>query len=172
MRERLGQIDSLGVGLDRIVIAFAYLLQNIAHLVDPAALMPGPRIDGGDRRRQSGTTVGDDQLQVLAFQPAPVQVLQQPLPIALTLAAGLQKGQQLASSVAPHSVSHQHLHSLSPAGPSHPQAHPIQEQIRPVVVQWRLMKLAHRLVQIARQLRNGLRAHHLASQRSANMVQP
>jgi hypothetical protein len=43
--------------------------------VHPAALMLSTRIDGAKRRGQSGTAVGENQLQGSAFQSAPVQVL-------------------------------------------------------------------------------------------------
>src|SRR5271166_5686254 len=41
----VGQIDGLGVNLDCVVIALPYLLQDIAHLVYPAALMQHPGIN-------------------------------------------------------------------------------------------------------------------------------
>jgi len=50
----LGLMDGLSSGFDLVVIALACLLQNVAHLVHPAALMPYPRIHGANRR-QSGT---------------------------------------------------------------------------------------------------------------------
>ena len=79
----VGAIDRLGIGFDCIMVATAYFLQDIPHLVHPAALMQRSRVDGLDRGRQSGTTIGDDQQQLLAFQPTPVQILEQPFPGSL-----------------------------------------------------------------------------------------
>src|SRR5438445_5350797 len=59
-------------------------------------------------------------------------------------------------------VGDQHLHLLASRRPPHPQAHSVQKEIDVVVTQPRLMKLAHRLVQIPRQLRHRLRAHRLS----------
>jgi len=44
------QADGLGIGLDRLVVAFADLLQDVAHLVQAPALVRGARIDGLDGR--------------------------------------------------------------------------------------------------------------------------
>src|ERR1039457_7226268 len=105
---------------DRVIIALPYLLQDVAHLVYPAALMQRPRIDRLDRCCQSRTAIGDDQLQVLALQSAAIQILQQPLPIGLALAPGAQKGQQLAGAVAAHPIGDQHLYALPSTGPAYP----------------------------------------------------
>jgi len=53
---------------------------------------------------------------------------------------------------------------LRPAG-RRPQAHSIQKQIRVVVAEPGLMKLFHRVVEMAGQLRYRLRTHHFAGQR-------
>src|SRR4029077_13706079 len=131
----------------------------------PTTLMTRPRIYARDRRRQTRTAVGDDQSQVLALQPSSVQILQQALPVRLTFSLAAQEGQQMPSAVAPHPIAHQHLYSLASRGTPHPQAHSIQKQVSILVTQPRLVKLTNRLVQIAGQLRYGLRAHHLAGQR-------
>ncbi len=47
--------------------------------------MQHPRVDGLDRCRQSGIAVGQDQLQMFAFEPATIQILQQPFPGLLVL---------------------------------------------------------------------------------------
>src|SRR3990172_4902648 len=122
-----GAIDGLGVGLDRVVVALPHLLQDVAHLVDPAALVGDSRIDGLQGGGQASTTVGDDQLQVLAFQPAPVEVPQESFPGRLALARAALKPEQAALPVAAHPVGHQHLSPLATGGPPHAQAHPIQE---------------------------------------------
>ena len=83
----VGAINRLRISFHRIITAAGHFLQDIAHLVHPAALMQRSRIDGRDRRRQLGTTVGDDQQQVLAAQLAAIQILQQPFPGALALQA-------------------------------------------------------------------------------------
>src|SRR5581483_2145157 len=83
-----GQIDGLRSPLHLVVIALTHFFQNIAHLVHPAALMADTWIDRLDGRCQSGTAVGHDQSQVLAFHPVPVQVMQQGLPLRLTLSLG------------------------------------------------------------------------------------
>src|SRR5271165_6615154 len=54
-----GQVDGLRPGLDFVVVGLAHFLQNIAHLVHPAALMPGSRIHRRDGCRQTRTAVGD-----------------------------------------------------------------------------------------------------------------
>ncbi len=87
--------------------------------------MPYPRIDGGNGRRQSGTTVGDDQAELLAFQSAPVEILEQALPVGLALALAAQKSQQVTRAIAPHPVGHQPLHPLAPRRTPHPQAHSV-----------------------------------------------
>ncbi len=79
----LGQIDSLCIGLDGIVVALADLLQNVAHLVYPAALMRGAGIDGLNGRGQAGASIGDDQQQLVAFQTAPVEIVQRCRPVGL-----------------------------------------------------------------------------------------
>ena len=43
--------------------------------------MPGARIYRLHGRLQTGTAVGDDQAQVLAFQSTPVQILEQTFPL-------------------------------------------------------------------------------------------
>src|SRR5437870_10672505 len=53
--------------------------------------MPHPRIDRANRRRQAGPTIGENQLQRLPFESAPIQILQQPLPIGLAFALAAQK---------------------------------------------------------------------------------
>src|SRR5204863_10055279 len=65
---------------------------------------------------------------------------------------------------APHAVSHQHLYPLASRWTPHPQAHSIQEQVSIVIAYLGLVKLANRLVQIAGQFRDRLRAHHFAGQ--------
>ena len=54
-------------------LALPHVLQNVPPLGRPGALMEHPRADRGNRR-QSGTTVGDNQQQVLAPRSAPIQV--------------------------------------------------------------------------------------------------
>src|SRR5579875_2489527 len=56
----LGQIDGLGIGFDGVVVALADLVQDVAHLVHPAALMGHARIHGLDGGSQSWAAVGDD----------------------------------------------------------------------------------------------------------------
>src|SRR5271165_6002386 len=136
-----GQIDGLRPGFDFLVVGLAHFLQNIAHLVHPAALVPGPGIHARYRRRQSGTAVGDDQREVPALQPAPVQILQQSLPVRLTLSLAAQESQQMAGAVAPHPIGHQHLYPLASPRTPHPQAHTIQKQVRILVAQLGLVKL-------------------------------
>src|SRR5580765_5683951 len=75
------QIDRLSLTLDLVIVGLTYLLQNIAHLVYPAALMQRPRIDRRNGCRQTRTAIGHNQLQVLALQPAPVQILEQSFPV-------------------------------------------------------------------------------------------
>ena len=48
--------------------------------------MPHPRIDRANRRRQAGTAIGEDQAECLAFQSAPVKILEQRLPVGLAFA--------------------------------------------------------------------------------------
>src|SRR5438876_670321 len=43
----------------------------------PTTLMSCPRIHRRNRRRQTRTAIRDDQRQVLAFQPAAIQILEQ-----------------------------------------------------------------------------------------------
>lgn len=73
-----GLIDALGILLDGIVVTAAHRVAQIAHLVHPAALVPGSRIDRRDRRGQPRATVGDYQLQVLAPQSSAIQSLSNP----------------------------------------------------------------------------------------------
>jgi hypothetical protein len=81
------------------------------------------------------------KLQPVSLQAPPVQVVEQRFPVGMALSASAQKGQQLATTIALHSIGHQHLHSLAARRPPHPQAHSIQKQIRPVIVQACLMNL-------------------------------
>src|SRR5438876_135589 len=130
----------------------------------PATLMSCPRIHRRNRRRQTRTAIRDDQRQVLAFQPAAIQILEQAFPVGLTLSLTAQKRQQVTPAIAPHALSHQHLYPLASRWTPHPQAHSIQEQVSIVIAQLGLVKLANRLVQLAGQFRDRLRAHHFAGQ--------
>src|SRR5438034_69245 len=130
----------------------------------PTTLMSCPRIHRRNRRRQTRTAIRDDQRQVLAFQPAAIQILEQAFPVGLTLSLTAQKRQQVTPAIAPHAVSHQHLYPLASRWTPHPQAHSIQEQVSIVIAQLGLVKLANRLVQIAGQFRDRLPAHHFAGQ--------
>src|SRR5579875_2505944 len=47
----LGEIDGLGIGFDGVVVALADLVQEVAHLVHPAARMDHARIHGLDGGR-------------------------------------------------------------------------------------------------------------------------
>src|SRR5205823_3323645 len=106
--------------------------------------------------------VRNDQRQVLAFQPAAIQILEQAFPVGLSLSLTAQKRQQVTPAIAPHAVSHQHLYPLASRWTPHPQAHSIQEQVSIVIAQLGLV--TNRLVQIAGQFRDRLRAHHFAGQ--------
>src|SRR6266436_3326456 len=121
----------------------------------PATLMSCPRIHRRNRRRQTRTAIRDDQRQVLAFQPAAIQILEQAFPVGLTLSLTAQNRQQVTPAIAPNAVSHP---------PLYPQAPSIEEQVSIVIAQLGLVKLANRLVQIAGQFRDRLRAHHFAGQ--------
>jgi hypothetical protein len=79
------QINGLGIDLDGIVIALANLLQDVAHLVHPARWCAASWVHGLDSSSQSGAAVGDDQQQLVAFQSAPIQIVQQRLPVGLAL---------------------------------------------------------------------------------------
>src|SRR5439155_574202 len=125
----------------------------------PATLMSCPRIHRRNRRRQTRTAIRDDQRQVLAFQSAAIQILEQAFPVGLTLSLTAQKRQQVTPALAPHAVSHQHLYPLASRWTPHPHAHSIQEQVSIVIAQLGLSKLANRLVQLPRQCRDRLRAH-------------
>src|SRR5438309_1644761 len=57
----------------------------------PTTLMSCPRIHRRNRRRQTRTAIRDDQRQVLAFQPAAIQILEQAFPVGLTLSLTGQK---------------------------------------------------------------------------------
>src|SRR5439155_99791 len=57
----------------------------------PTTLMSCPRIHRRNRRRQTRTAIRDDQRQVLAFQPAAIQILEQAFPVGLTLSLTAQK---------------------------------------------------------------------------------
>src|SRR5579883_2936745 len=74
------------------------------------------------------------------------------------------KNESLRHKILDKCLGHQHLHALSTARPPHPQAHAIQEQVRPFILQRRLLKRLHQTVQMAAQLRDRLRAHDLARQ--------
>src|SRR5437868_770029 len=86
----------------------------------PATLMSCPRIHRRNRRRQTRTAIRDDQRQVLAFQPAAIQILEQAFPVGLTLSLTAQKRQQVTPAIAPHAVSHQHLYPLASRWTPHP----------------------------------------------------
>src|ERR1700719_207887 len=124
--------------------------------------MPPPRIDGATRRRQAGTSVGENQAERSAFQTAPVEIFEQPLPVGLAFPLAAQKGQQVPAAIPPDPIGHQHLHLLASRRSPHPQTHPVQKQIDIVVAEPGLMKLAHRFIQIARQLRHRLRTYRLS----------
>jgi len=68
----VGPLDRLGVGFDGVVIALANLLQDVAHLVHLAALMQDLRMFGWPPPAR--TAIGQDQLQLLSYQPTPIYV--------------------------------------------------------------------------------------------------
>src|SRR5438132_1172529 len=70
----------------------------------PTTLMSCPRIHRRNRRRQTRTAIRDDQRQVLAFQPAAIQILEQAFPVGLTLSLTAQKRQQVTPAIAPHAA--------------------------------------------------------------------
>ena len=82
------------------------------------------------------------------FYAASYDLLEQLLAFALAA----QESQQVTAAIAPDAIRHQHLHLFASRGSPHSQAHSIQKQIGIIVFQSCLMKLAHRLVQIPRQL--------------------
>src|SRR2546429_5646909 len=96
----------------------------------PTTLMSCPRIHRRNRRRQTRTAIRDDQRQVLAFQPAAIQILEQAFPVGLTLSLTAQKRQQVTPAIAPHAVSHQHLYPLASRWTPHPQAHSDRKSTR------------------------------------------
>ena len=51
------------------------------------------RIHGLDGRGQPRTSVGDHQQQLVSLQAAPVEIVEQRLPVRLALAVGAQKAQ-------------------------------------------------------------------------------
>jgi len=61
LRPALSQIDRLGSGLHFVVVALPRFLWNVPHLVHPAALMPHPRIDRANHRRQTRAAAGENQ---------------------------------------------------------------------------------------------------------------
>src|SRR5579862_9207656 len=124
--------------------------------------MPHPRIDGANRRRQAGTAIGENQAQASALQSAPVQILEQRLPVGLAFALAAQESQQVPTPVATYAIGDQHLHLLASGRSPHSQAYPVQEKIDVIVTQPRLMKLPHRLIQIPCQLRHRLRAYRFS----------
>src|SRR5439155_25556019 len=146
------------------MVLLPHFLQDVAHLMHPTMLMSCPRIHRRNRRRQTRTAIRDDQRQVLAFQPAAIQILEQAFPVGLTLSLTAKKRQQVTPAIAPHAVSHRHLYPLASRATPHPQVRSIQEQVSIVMAQLGLVKLANRLVQIAGQFRDRLRAHHFADQ--------
>ena len=81
--------------------------------------------------------------------------------MGLALALGAQEAEQLARPVPAHAIGHQHLHALADL-----EVDSVQKQVCPLVVERGAMKLLHRLIQIARQPRDRLRADRLAGQRS------
>src|SRR5215467_11650088 len=87
----LGSIDGLGILLDRIMIALAYLLQNVPHLVHPTTLMAHPGIDGADGRARPAQPSVRISSSDRPFESPSVEILQQPLPIPLAFALAAQK---------------------------------------------------------------------------------
>src|SRR2546428_4236015 len=131
----------------------------------PATLMPDSRINRPNRRRQPSTAIGENETERSAFQSASVEILQQGFPVRLTFALAAQESQQVTAAIAPNPVRHQHLYLLASRRPPHPQAHSVKKQIDIVVAQSCLMKLAHCLVQIPRQLRHRRGPHGLSPTR-------
>src|SRR5207249_5072540 len=119
----------------------------------PTTLMSCPRIHRRNRRRQTRTAIRDDQRQVLALQAAAIEILEQALPVGLTLSLTAQKRQQVTPAIAPPAVSHQHLCPLASRWTLPPQAHSIQAHVIIVIASLGLVKLAIRLVQIAAHFR-------------------
>lgn len=85
----ISPVDGLRIQLDGIVMALAHLLQNVPHLMHPAARMLRLGIYRRNRNRQPRAAVRDGPLHVLSSQAAPKPTLYQALPecLALSLAA-------------------------------------------------------------------------------------
>src|SRR2546428_469891 len=100
----------------------------------PAALMPHPRVDGANRRRQTSAAIGENQAQRSAFQSTSVEVFQQPFPVGLAFALAAQESQQVPTAIADDAVGHQHLDLLASRWSPHPQAHAIRRVVAVAVV--------------------------------------
>jgi len=68
-------IDRLGLSLVGGVVPPPQRPQQIAELVDPAALMCRAGIDRLQRRRQPDAAIGHDQLELASFQAAPIEIV-------------------------------------------------------------------------------------------------
>jgi hypothetical protein len=149
-----GLIDGLGRGLHRGAIPPPGSAQQIAELVHPTALMGRTGIHRLERRRQPGTAIHHDELELAALQAASMQIVKQALPRRLTLARAPREGQPLPAPLAPDPLRHSPLHPRAPARLAHPETDSIEKQIPPVIGQPRLVKLRHRLVQVLREARH------------------
>jgi hypothetical protein len=143
-------IDGLGIGLQGGVISPPSRAQPMTELVDPAALMGRAGGDGLSRCRQSGTAIGHDPLELVAFQATPIEIQQEALPGRVALPGASGAPTYVPRTSRPNAVGHQELDPLAATGPPHPQPDAIAEQIPPVIGQRGLMKLRHGLIKIPR----------------------
>ena len=88
-------IDRLCIGLYGVVVSFSRFVEDVPHLMHPAALMQNSGIADLKSGRQTRAAVGHNQLQALPDQPAPVQVLEHSFPGLLALAPRIQKAHLL-----------------------------------------------------------------------------
>src|SRR5260370_19608038 len=91
---------------DRRLIAAPYAVAQVAHLVYPTALVTRPGIDGFDRCGQTRTAIAEHHLQLLAGQPAFVQIPQELFPGRLAFASRTGEAHQLPPAIATHAVGH------------------------------------------------------------------
>ena len=93
-----GLIDGLGIRLHGGVISAPHRPQQIVQLMDPTALLRHAWVHRLQGRRQPGTAIGHDQLELVAFETAPIEIHQEALPGCLTLACAPGKSETVARS--------------------------------------------------------------------------
>jgi len=103
-----GVINLAGLNFERFSIGFFEMFGAVTEFVNPTSLMLGVGVDQVDGVDKSAGTVGNDEFEVLALEPALEEVVQEPLAGVIGFAVGGPEGDQFLFSEERDAVSDEH----------------------------------------------------------------